>query len=215
MTGVALVYIGLSADLVLVTLLAVRSPWPDWPHVAVPIGWTIALAGATIGVAGVGWILSLLLQWRRKTERPSVGRGTLPFSAGRIARVVTALGLTLALVVGFGWLAMKWGTSLSRCFTTHETRALLLAAVVGVVFLALRWFLIEYVGDVAIYTCAYKVSRFNDIRRQIQDVGRRAYADSSMPASPPGQGDRPYESIFVVGHSLEIRHRVRRSPDLT
>jgi hypothetical protein len=196
-----LVYIALSTDVVLATLLAVRAPWPDWPHVAVPIGWTTVLAVATISVAGVGWILSLFLQWRRRTERPSIDDAPPPWSVARVVELVTALGLAVALMVGVGWLTIKWGRLLNHYFIAHETWAVLCGAVVAVVFLALRWFLIEYVGDVAIYTCAYKVSRFSDIRRQIQDVGRRVgrlvYA-----TEPPGAGVKRYERIFVLGHSL-------------
>jgi hypothetical protein len=58
-----------------------------------------------------------------------------------------------------------------------------------------RYFLIQYVGDVVIYVSAYAVSRFQAIRDEIQrialEVGRAVYG---LP--------QHYDRCIVVGHSL-------------
>jgi hypothetical protein len=59
--------------------------------------------------------------------------------------------------------------------------------------LAVRHFLIQYAGDVAAYVNSHKVSKFNDIRRTIQDEAFKAachvYASG-------------YDRIILVAHSL-------------
>jgi len=72
--------------------------------------------------------------------------------------------------------------------------ALIIAAVV-------RWFLIEYMGDVAAYLSAHKLSKFDELRDSIQkavfDVMAAVY-------TAPGNGDCPflYDKLIIVGHSL-------------
>ena len=68
------------------------------------------------------------------------------------------------------------------------------------VFAALRWFLVQSVGDVAAYISAHRASRFAEIRREIQEAARRVarnvYAardESEMPL---------YAHVLLVGHSL-------------
>jgi hypothetical protein len=77
-----------------------------------------------------------------------------------------------------------------------------------------RYFLIEYVGDVAAYISPYKDSKFDEIRRTIQkigsDVAKIVYGFRSSPSTSvqPSTPDRRqpnvpnYEGIVVVGHSL-------------
>jgi hypothetical protein len=56
-----------------------------------------------------------------------------------------------------------------------------------------RYFLVQYVGDVAIYVSSYTVSRFYDIRHRIQQIGlgvaKTVYAAK-------------YDRVIIVGHSL-------------
>jgi hypothetical protein len=67
-------------------------------------------------------------------------------------------------------------------------------------FLA-RYFLIEYVGDVAAYISPYKDSKFDELRQQIRqvglDVGKVIYGFGTNQAAVPR-----YERLVVVGHSL-------------
>jgi hypothetical protein len=67
--------------------------------------------------------------------------------------------------------------------------------------LFVRYFLIEYVGDVAAYISPYKDSKFDELRHEIQkvalDVGKIIYG-----FGPPNLGMPHYDKILVVGHSL-------------
>jgi hypothetical protein len=76
--------------------------------------------------------------------------------------------------------------------------AWLFVLVAGIAFstsYVVRYFLIQYVGDVVIYVSAYSVSRFQQIRDDIQrvgfEVGRAVY---QMP--------QHYDRCIIVGHSL-------------
>ncbi len=69
-----------------------------------------------------------------------------------------------------------------------------------------RWFLVEYVGDVAAYIAAHMVSKFYELRQRIwktaMKVSRavyRAQADNKLDSDNPGF---LYRKIIVVGHSL-------------
>jgi hypothetical protein len=67
-------------------------------------------------------------------------------------------------------------------------------------FRFVKGFLIEFAGDVAAYVSPYKVSKFDDIRRAIQERGRRAAR--FIYALGASGTDRPYDAVLVVGHSL-------------
>lgn len=64
-----------------------------------------------------------------------------------------------------------------------------------------HYFVVEYVGDVAIYVSSYKVSRFDAIRNQIQQavraVAHEIYSAGVVDASHP-----QYDEVVIVGHSL-------------
>lgn len=71
---------------------------------------------------------------------------------------------------------------------------------------AVRWFLVEYAGDVAAYIAAHTVSKFYELRQQIwqtaMKVSRavyRAQADHKSGQEGPGF---LYDKIIVAGHSL-------------
>jgi len=65
-----------------------------------------------------------------------------------------------------------------------------------------KYFIVEYVGDVAAYVSPYKDSKFDELRQQIQTVGLHVgkilYGFSGATTSPAPQ----YHKIIVVGHSL-------------
>lgn len=64
-----------------------------------------------------------------------------------------------------------------------------------------RYFIIEYVGDVAAYISPYKDSKFEELRQKIQrvglDVGKVIYGFGLPDVAVPH-----YEKIVIVGHSL-------------
>jgi hypothetical protein len=73
-----------------------------------------------------------------------------------------------------------------------------------------RYFLVEYVGDIAIYVSSYKVSAFQEVRDAIQktvvDVGKQIVGATLPPTPLDGPTDpaaRPlYDGLIFVGHSL-------------
>ena len=64
-----------------------------------------------------------------------------------------------------------------------------------------RFFVIEFVGDVAAYVSAYKDSKFDDLRHQIRkiglNVGQVVYGMGARQSTVPN-----YSRVLVVGHSL-------------
>jgi hypothetical protein len=67
--------------------------------------------------------------------------------------------------------------------------------------LFVRYFLIEYVGDVAAYISPYKDSKFEEIRNKIQNVGL-GVGKTIYGFGPPSPTVPHYQKIVVVGHSL-------------
>ena len=68
--------------------------------------------------------------------------------------------------------------------------------------LVVRYFLVQYVGDVAAYISPYKSSKFDEVRKRIQkvglDIGKVIYG-----VDPEGgKGYPDYFRILMVGHSL-------------
>src|SRR5690348_7189261 len=75
-----------------------------------------------------------------------------------------------------------------------------IAAIAEVLFA--RYFLVQYVGDVAAYISPYKSSKFDELRRRIQkvglDIGKVIYGVDP----DPSKGHPDYARILMVGHSL-------------
>lgn len=67
--------------------------------------------------------------------------------------------------------------------------------------LLVRYFIIEYVGDVAAYVSPYKDSKFDEIRHQIQRIGLDA-GKVIYGFGPPQPAIPAYEKVVIVGHSL-------------
>jgi hypothetical protein len=91
---------------------------------------------------------------------------------------------------------------------------LLWIALIGEAFFA-RYFIVEFVGDVAAYVAPYKDSKFDEIRHKIQkvglDVGKVIYGFGSTSTAgapdrkPPTENEGivpEYNRVVVVGHSL-------------
>jgi len=95
-------------------------------------------------------------------------------------------------------LALRW---LSRLVFRHIP-AYLLLALGGIYVYYLHYFLVEYVGDVAIYVSSHKVSKFQEVRTAIQktvfSVGRQVYEARTQLKS----GAHLYDEVIIIGHSL-------------
>ncbi|MDP9049163.1 MAG: hypothetical protein M3O31_00350 [Acidobacteriota bacterium] len=90
----------------------------------------------------------------------------------------------------------------------HWMRILLMLVLVGLAFgyrYLLNLFIIEYLGDVAIYVSSYKVSGFQEIRDAIQktvfNVGKQIF-QAKKPEHDPDAGKPVYDGVIFVGHSL-------------
>lgn len=64
-----------------------------------------------------------------------------------------------------------------------------------VVLYGLRFFLIEYIGDLAAYLCSHEASKFSELRAQIQAEAFKVACHVYDPASG-------YDNVIVMGHSL-------------
>src|ERR1700723_928109 len=147
----------------------------------------------------------------------------LAAQAGVIGYVVTTLAqqyndivshpLPLIGASGFLWACFEWLSpflpGIERLFHPdnfgrewwHTLGYLLLWNFLIAEAFFVRYFIIQYVGDVAAYISPYKDSKFDEIRRQIQNVGlgvgKTIYGFGSPAATVPH-----YRRIVVVGHSL-------------
>ena len=114
-----------------------------------------------------------------------------------LAALVLALGAILALFMGrrvefagqlpwVDWLAARW---------EFWVWALLLAVSAKV-----RTFLIQFVGDVAVYVSPFKLDRFDALRSEIKTLVRKS-AEAVYRAKEQ-DGSWTYDRIALVGHSL-------------
>jgi hypothetical protein len=130
-----------------------------------------------IGIVIVVYALQALLS--RDPEPESRGRG------GRVA------GLGLALLVLAGILAI--------CGHGHALALITWLLLFGAVMFV-RAFLIQFIGDVAIYVSPHLVDRFFDLRERIKTVVWRSAR--AVYACLDEDGNRLYQDVIVVGHSL-------------
>lgn len=154
-----------------------------------------------LGASLRGWFDRWLFGGMRKLR---IERGTWL----KLILAFIAVGILLsALLFFFGLLLIDlgyvihqyWeGISFSCAFfeIRHRTGSgvgLLIWLIAALPLWKLRNFLIQFVGDVAVYVSAYKVSKFYEIRHQIQAVGLNV-------AKCVYSSD--YERIIILGHSL-------------
>ena len=159
-------------------------PWADPLNRDVSLG---LLYGGIAIVAGTAawWLVRFVARLLVPRDAPSEHFG----------RTLLVLGLTLlmfasAFVVAF-WLsdhAWPSGDIVPLVRKSLAWPCVILSAA------AVRWFLIEYLGDVVAYVEPQALDKFYELRRQIKDsVGTTARVVYGM---------EQYEDILLVGHSL-------------
>ena len=127
--------------------------------------------------------------------------------------LIAALAILLAQVVVIGAVSLKLASLLALFYGAVRTRTFALPAtaremihgalwiLLVIEVLAARYFLIQFVGDVAAYVSPYKDSKFDELRQKIQkvglDVGKVIYGFGG-----PLTGVPDYQRVVVVGHSL-------------
>ena len=128
------------------------------------------------------------------------------------ALVATVLSVTLLLIPALALFTspgLSFGKKIFAAYRDHflqwphlwQAAIVILAVVLLALALAVRYFVVEYVGDVAIYVSSYKVSRFDAIRNailgQASIVARQIYSAGISDNSQPS-----YDTVVIVGHSL-------------
>jgi hypothetical protein len=120
--------------------------------------------------------------------------------------VVLSVSLLLAPALVVFTPVGRWIVSSYKVTYLHWPLALQIAiAFLALLLFALGWavryFVVEYMGDVAIYVSSYKVSRFDEIRNKILreacTVARQVYSAGISDHTHPC-----YDNVVIVGHSL-------------
>ncbi len=208
--------------------LFARSPLASnmvWTFRTALLWYTLSLAAlVALGVTVIAAIL--LIRWTARAAGRMAG-GSAPAGARREAEAAAAwqwAGLLAFVAVGLASLALgAWlvpeaidriATVLSAVRRVASSRlpapmagvaaetvaALVIIAALAAIELG-RDFLVQYVGDVAAYVSAHKVSKFYDVRRQIQQAGRVVARCVYRARRAPG-GPFEYDDVLMVGHSL-------------
>lgn len=153
-------------------------------------GWVIDLLRCNVPELAAWWTLlcfaaAVLVYALVMLLKPAPKSGSPRSQGGRLAGLVLAL-IAVAIVLAL------CGSNMALGFVTW---LLLFGAVLFV-----RSFLIQYLGDVAIYVCSHLVDRFFDLRERIRTVvwsaARAVYAFRDA------DGEFLYDDIVVAGHSL-------------
>jgi hypothetical protein len=154
------------------------------------------LAGVGVG----GWLL----------ERSGwLGVALTVLFAGLIAWTigsVVMIGMRLRDWVA-GDIGQRWASTLTGWKGTLMDGAdapfyLIFLACALVLCTSIRWFYIQYFGDVAAYLSSHTVNKFHEVRGQIKAIGLET-ARAVYGARARGQADVPeYDKVLVVGHSL-------------
>ena len=184
----------LAASILLHLFLAVGGTAPGL-RVALLVGYGLAL---------LGYVIAKL---RAMNQGHGMGRyAWLSLALGWVAAVGPGAAALLSwfhLWGGFpGWGWETWLALSSMIARNGEARGLLLAHALlgGLLIWRGRYFLVEYVGDVAAYVSSHTVNKFAGIRDRIQEAG---YQVASHVYGAMEEGNRlSYGEVFVVGHSL-------------
>jgi hypothetical protein len=136
-----------------------------------------------------------VLVWRAlKEQLDSFGRLAQQRQQPRASLLVLAALVLLGVTITLELLAfVRYSGESIRM----PARLLLTWPALVLVSAAVRFFLIQYVGDVAVYVASHTVDRFSDLRQRIKDwVYARARAVYAA------EGAERYDGVVVVGHSL-------------
>jgi hypothetical protein len=184
--ALALGYVAFSL-LAIAQVIALLYPALPGEAAVAMLGRATGWCGLVIAMLGAAGLASTLLTGSKLMPRPSV--------AARTLASVAAAATVVAAMTGSALIVARWAYPIGL-----SVRLGVLAA--GAILLALvRWFMVQLVGDVAVYVSAHEASRFNEIRRQIQAIGRRV-ARHVYGSRLPNTGELEYGDIILVGHSL-------------
>ena len=131
----------------------------------------------------------------------------LPIKGGTvISLLIAAIAFLVALIpviiFGFKWKALLGASSLQVALGNHKMFTLFFLALLGLYAWIFRYFIVEYVGDVAIYISAYKVSKFEETRVKIQQAVFSVLRQVYSSRVGGGESADTYDTVVLVGHSL-------------
>jgi len=166
------------------------------------LGWMIRLACfyfAFQSLAGVG-----LTAWSAVANFASYATQNLTGASPDASRLIQPLLLKPRPQFLYVWLSAAFQWFASWTYVPYGYLRLAIIWALALVFgYFVRWFLVEYVGDVAIYTSSYKVSEFDEIRDKIRaTVFAAARPIYTARTGPANTGPFVYDQVYVLGHSL-------------
>jgi hypothetical protein len=154
----------------------------------------LVLLYLVMALVGVGLASSTLPYWmRRRTWRAGsvVSLAVLTLTGVAMLAFAAAAGLP-ALMRGEPPMGWRWLDTVLAHW--------LLAIAGGGLAIAVRYFMVQYIGDVAAYVSAHTVSRFAEIRSAIQKIGRDVA--HSVYGAKNERDELLYTDVVVLGHSL-------------
>jgi hypothetical protein len=179
-----------------------RVPWPSSSLLLLLAMEVLVLLGLAIVAGG----LVAIARSKEREPGPGTERRTTPRTRvalaghGIWAALLGTVGLAVAMVIQ---LIASIGSGDSGDPVSRNLAVGLLVLWAGLLALSRRvgYYLVQFVGDVAVYVSAHTVSRFYEVRTQIQrascSVARALYT-----ALRADRGAFEYGRIIVVGHSL-------------
>lgn len=175
-------------------------------------GFSIGLFLILFGIASA--IVVRLLGLGADVERPKsvIGAPLGILAPRRWQRNVMLVVLAVLIIASAGftlwtglWMHSRWLVPAVTEPSSHRVSlglAILLILLEAIILLKfVKGFLVEFAGDVAAYVSPYKVSKFEEIRHDIQERGR-CIARFIYSAHAIASNDPLYNAVFVVGHSL-------------
>ncbi|MGH7626952.1 MAG: hypothetical protein ACREOJ_16750 [Gemmatimonadaceae bacterium] len=176
--------------------------WAPLTEGRVRLGRVLAFLASAL-VRGVRYVVrGSFDRWMFGARQPFAlpRRTLLPLvTAGAVFVAVMASGVLFAVFALRQLLALGGIGALDVRDAPPVTLAALAAGLMT--FAALRWCLVQSVGDVCAYISAHEASQFADIRRRIRAMARML-ARNVYGSRVPGRSAHEYADVVIVGHSL-------------
>lgn len=137
--------------------------------------------------------LSSILRWKqnKKFKRRIFGK-QIEMKANK--GVLIYLFITLLLLMGIAGGIYLLADIAKDIFPIVNPVKSLALIPLAVIVIAIRWFFVEFFGDVSAYISPYKSFKFNEIRDAIQKASYEVFECV--------YSDKSYDKIIIAGHSL-------------
>jgi hypothetical protein len=147
----------------------------------------------------VGWLLG---RGRLGIPLTVLFAGLIGWTIFSAVMVVLRFGQWVNGAIADGWATSLAGWKDALMDGADTPFYLVFLACAVVLCTAVRWFYIQYFGDVAAYLASHTVNKFHEVRGQIKAVGLET-ARAVYGARSRRNADVPeYDRVLVVGHSL-------------